>query len=287
MFEPFIWMFKTEGFKTHYIKILITSIILFVAGIISTFPTVFLGTALFVFNPILSIIIFALGIFLACSSFFMVQGYFWELTEQIIDRTCDIKSASIYNGKISQVYTIVLPEWNVLKMIWRGFASIVATIIMYIPWGILIYTCLLAQQKTAIDFANRLSLISVEPTLWIPMELLLLIFIFLIPGLLWNYANRNSVVATLNIRKAIYIFGNYPLKYILNLLAMALFYFVDMGLTLGLIKLFHIDSLAQSSNHILAGILLLLFSTFVFIKFLYKIFVYAYLIGTLAPSGEG
>ena len=61
---------------------------------------------------------------------------------------------------------------------------------------------------------------------------------------------------------------------------------MDFALTYGLSKIFNIEGLSQNPSNIFSIIGLIIFSSIMFLKFLYKIFVYAYLLGTIAPTSE-
>ena len=134
MLKPFIWMFKTEDFNKHFWYLFFTYIKFFVLAVIAFI----LGFIFWDSMPIASGVYYVLGgIFLVCP-FLCVQGYFWSLTENIISRDWDISASSIYNGKIKNVFKVTLPEINTFKFIWRGVASVVATILMFIPFVLLL-----------------------------------------------------------------------------------------------------------------------------------------------------
>jgi len=284
MLEPFIWMFKCENFSKYYLKLFLFAVLLFIIGIISIFPTVFLGTILIKTSLASSIAMYTIGIFVLLSSLFLIQGYFWELTYNIIDRKWDIKAPSIYNGKVVEIFKVDLPEWNLFKFVWRGFASIVATIIMYIPWIEVLLLFFIFNSTRVGATQNFTSLIN---SYGIALPLFYGLFLFLIPSLLWNYASKDSVFATLNIFKAIYIIGNYTVRYIINGIKFVIFYLLDLCLTWGIMTVLNINSIQASKEvSILNIIVLIIFAILIFGKYLYKIHVYAYLLGTIAQVGE-
>lgn len=282
MLEPFIWMFKTNGFLRYFLKLLFVSILLVVIGVSIIFSTTFL-VGLFRLSPL---IIMCLGILVVCSPILFIQGYFWELVSSIIDRDTDIIASNIYNGKTKQILSINLPEWGLFKFIWRGFASIVATSIMLIPWAIVLYAAL-SVNEVAIDKFDLVMACKSEPIIGIPILMLSIIFNILSPGLLWNYAKNNSVVSTLNIPKAIFLFGNYTFKYIFNLILIWVLYFVDALITIFLFKIANFNGILQSlNNQPLTLTVLIITALFLLCKWLYYIHVYAYLLGTIAPKEE-
>ena len=265
MFEPFVWMFKTEGFEKHflylffmYIKFFVPAIICLVIGLVS------------MHNPIFMASFFGLSILLFIAPLLCIQGYFWELTQNIISRAWDISAANVYNGKIKEIYRVELPEIKTTRFIWRGIASGVATVMMLLPFALLV---------TSGTFLAAFSSL--------PITTALLLYVFLcafIPALLWNYAVRDSVFAVWNIRKAIYIMGNYTGKYIWNTLLFIIFYLVDYALIAAIAFILGLNNIEPG---FWSGIRLLIFYIFSYIQYLYCIYVYAYLLGTIAPPHEG
>ena len=171
--ESFVWMFKKEGFKKHFAYLFIMTVLFFMVS----------------FGLIVqkSFILSLIGILIIFLSLFLLLGYMWELTGNVIDRTFDINANQIYDGKIKKVYNIELPELDIKKFIWRGFASVVANIILFIPYVLLIYIGM--TNGTVTGF---------EP----PLIILIVLFILLLPAILWNYAKENSIFSVLNIFKA-------------------------------------------------------------------------------------
>ena len=219
LIQPFIWMFKSEGFKSHILYLIAMTLFLLVvsAVLVGITVTTSIFTTFLTNNFVIIILAIAALLFFCLLPFWFGQGYFWELTYRIIQRESDVKASNIYNGKVSQVFKITLPERNVFKFIWRGFASFVATIIMYTPYVLIVYAYLSTYGINGQNefFSNPMT----------PILALALIMNILTPALLWNYANRNSVLAVLNIRKAVYIAGNYTGRYILNVLLMIVYNF--------------------------------------------------------------
>lgn len=281
--EAFIWMFKNENFKKHFIMLFFTSIVLFILGLIIFSLSAFIGTVFLEYNKMFSIIIYFIGGFFLLSSFFLVIGYFWELTANIIERKTDFEFSNIYDGNKKEYSVIELPEWNVKKFVWRGFASIIATIIMYIPFFILLVVSITAGAFALNSLGS--SLLAGITTMSAPVILICVLSFILMPGLLWNYAVRDSVVATLNIPKAVYLAGNHLGRYFINGIKYFLFYILDFFITKTLIILFGIENF-RCNLDIAAIVLLILLGIIMFSKFLYKIFVYAYLLGTITPNDE-
>lgn len=276
MLEPFIWMFKTKNFKKHfwylffvYIKFWLPAIVCCVIGY-NLFNTQLL------LSSILLVVAFALMILPA----YCIQGYFWEMAEAVITRGWDIKAASVYNGKVSSIYSVSLPEIHTLKFIWRGFASSVATVIMFIPLILIVSTTIF----TGVFALPMLNINMFENTYVVCYLILLLFYIMFIPALLWNYAYRNSVVSVLNIRKAIYIIGNYPGKYFWN----AILYFVFNTLTSYIVNfLVSTMKLYQCGFNLITIIHGIIIAFIAYLMYIYSLFVYAYLLGTITPPGEG
>ena len=107
-----------------------------------------------------------------------------------------------------------------------------------------------------------------------------------IPALLWNYAARDSVFAVWNIRKAVHIMGNYTGKYIWNTLLYVLFYVVTSVLLSLIATALGIRDIANQMS-MLNIIKLLVYLTISYLQYLYSLYVYAYLLGTIAPPAEG
>ena len=113
-----------------------------------------------------------------------------------------------------------------------------------------------------------------------------LFLLMFIPALLWNYAARDSVFAVWNIRKAVHIMGNYTGKYIWNTLLYVLFYVVTSVLLSLIATALGIRDIATQIN-VLNIIKLLVYLTISYLQYLYSLYVYAYLLGTIAPPAEG
>ena len=279
MFEAFLWMFKKDDFKNHFLKlfslIFIFWIPLFIiASIIYLNRTFFDEQVLFYIG-----IAFAIGLILP---FLGITGYFWELTESIINRETDIVANNIYNNKIHIKNIIDLPDWNLRKFIWRGFASIVASIIMYIPF-VLFFTALKIRIPMIAAYWGWTS----EQTMIITSALVIFSCL-LIPGLLWNYARRDSVVAVLNIPKAFDLMCNHTIRYILHSLLLVIVYFISSFLTSYLSAILGItgnmDMLAD--GYFIAAVKLILLMLCCHIINIYFIFIYAHILGTLFPTYE-
>ena len=149
-------------------------------------------------------------------------GYFWELTEKIINRESDIQANSVYNGKIKKTYKFELPEFGIAKFIWHGFASIIANTIMVIPYMLLLF---LGIKNNSFCTFPQILVIS------------LILFAILIPALLWNYAKQNSVFAVLNIPKAVNIIGNHLFRYLKTIILLFIIYLINVFLDEVVIKM--------------------------------------------------
>ena len=271
LIEPFVWMFKIAEFKQH-IKFLSLYIAISVA--VAFFAlNIFIVFRLSGTTALVSIIAFSLSI-VQLSLF--LSGYFWDLAQNIINRDTDVVAANIYDRKIKTVEKITLPEIKVLNMIWRGFASIIATILMFIPYIMLSILCI---APTLFIPGGNANIAAISPIALVIMTILLC------PALLWNYAKRNSVVAVWNIPKAVYIIGNYPFRYIGKMLLIGIIYFVLSFASSALAAVLAINKPETISDFSNINLMLIYFviSQFVCLYFLY---VYAYLIGTIAPPEE-
>lgn len=277
MFKPFSWMFKIDNFKEHFKYLFFILIKFFIPAICLSYLVLFCQAL----PPLWGYVCCALSILLFIAPFLCIQGYFWELTSQIISRDFDVVGGNIYNGKIRQVYKIELPDINTKKFIWRGIASIVANLIMFLPLiSILSGSFLLDNFGVSLLSVNSFET-SGSMTALTGVAIL---YVFLAPALLWNYAKRNSIVATLNFPKAVYIAGNYTGKYILNGVLFFVFNFIMSGLTSILSYLQFLLTPAQRSPLFV----LCFFVSYVigYLIYIYCIFVNAYLLGTITPAGE-
>lgn len=279
MIQPFIWMFKHKDFKQHFG---------YLAGILIKFfiPAIILSIFLFLFPNFLQInfqiALLILTALLFAAPFLCLQGYMWELTENIISRDWDIVANSVYNGRIKQVYKIELPELRTFKLIWRGIASVVANILMAIPIILLI---LISGILGVIGCKFFNTTVFANPAYPYALIGAVLIYWFLVPAFLWNYANRDSVVAVWNLRKAVYIAGNYTGKYILNSTAFCTFNFL-VSLLISLIKAILSFGLSIANIPFMFATLLIIGIAIYFI-YIYSVYVNAYLLGTIAPPHEG
>ncbi len=277
MLEPFIWMFKAENFKIRYLQLLI-SIAIFLSAAVVAYAT---GSALPASSGAANtflIISFVLPALLV----FLIQGYFWELTASIISRDVDIAASNIYSGKIKSIFKISIPEFKPFAFIWRGFASVIASILMFVPFVLLVMSTLYTQifflPYDNIEFYHKLYAIS--------YNIIYFLFFSLIPALLWNYAKQNSVVAVWDLRKAMYLLETYPLKYIWNSILFILFYLFNYAILYVVQKyIFNLNFVKIASTGVLSmSIFLFIFVTYLI--YLYSLHVYSYLLGTIAPISE-
>lgn len=275
MFDSLFWMFKTENFKNHFIYLL--SIYLFF---------ILMSVFLFFISSILTDMVWkvVLWIFSALtfiSPMLCFQGYFWNLTDNIINRQTDIISSNVYNGKVKEIFKIELPEINTRRFIWRGIASIVASLLLCYPFVILLVLASLTSG-TAVAFYN----FDLAATVVMYAGCYLFLGLF-IPALLWNYAKQDSIFAVWNFPKAVHIMGTYTGKYIWNTFLFLVFAFVNYCITTFLTFILGLSAFHYNFN----------FDTFTIVRFvilivlqyaisIYWIFVNAYLLGTIAPSCE-
>ena len=135
MFEPFIWMFKAENFNKRVLQLFLSMLLLIIIALVLYAVSAFLINDFYIKYTLL-----ILAAIFYISSSLVVQGYFWELTSSIISRDVDIIANNIYSGKIKSVFVISLPEFKPAKFIWRGFASIIASIMMVLPYALLVFS---------------------------------------------------------------------------------------------------------------------------------------------------
>jgi len=263
-------MFKIPEFKKHFIYLLIIGLVFFILAVCSLF-FVFLFDS---YNNILSTVVF---IILTAIPIFCLTGYFWCLTENIINREDLVVASSIFNGKIGTIKNIKLPQFDFIKFVWRGIASIFATIILYFP---LVYVCA--------RLFNDLSGLTSNDILFFGVIIFIISFV---PALLWNYARRDSVLAVLNIPKAVYIMGTYTGRYIINT-ALFIIYFAIYTSILSVISIvFGLSVLAMpmhldSMHSVIVPIPLFIFTVFCYVTSIYWLYVNAFLLGTLTPTNE-
>ena len=96
---------------------------------------------------------------------------------------------------------------------------------------------------------------------------------------------KDSIVAVLNLRKAIHIMGNFFTKYILNVLILSIIFLADF-----LIIAFVVYSLGLGTTSTQTSVEIvfkfIIFLLFMVVKGVYTTFVNAYLLGTITPPGE-
>lgn len=255
--EAFVWMFKKEDFKKHFIFVILSTIALFVLSV------VFIHLLGFVELPgILNLYKNYIYLPIAFLPIFLPLGYFWDLTENIIYRKSTVQMNNVYDGKFKKIYNINLPSLNIFKLIWRGFASIVANIIMIIPYLIIIFIS---------AFAGVLR--QVSPVLIITF---LIMFWLLVPPLLWNYAKQNSVTAVLNIFVAINIIANHTLRYI-----KMIFLFILAGIINYALDVYFAKLISTNISAPLNIVLIFFIIVSIILRYFYFNYVYAYILGTL------
>ena len=284
MFEPFIWMFKTKDFFKRYLQLIIVTLSFIIFAVLSFL----IGAYVPLPNQVKAGFFILAGI-LPVLLTLLIQGYFWELTAKIISRDVDIAASNIYSGKVKSIFIIELPEFQPFKYMWRGFASVIASILMFVPFILLVvsstYTQIFFLPYDNIEFYHRLYAIC--------YNIIYFLFFALIPAMLWNYAKQNSIVAVWNLNKAIYLLETYPFRYIWNTILFILFYILNYYLLAGfavvngiqqfLMKMQSVNLLNSTATCM--GVFL--FLLVIYIIYLYSLHVYAYLLGTIASYTEG
>ena len=286
MFEPLIWMFKIPEFKKHFAYLFLMGLIFLAIAMLIPCVDVFIKQdGNIYYNSIISLVqLIFLLIPILCFT-----GYFWALADSIINRDDDVIASNIYNGRIKTVKKISLPELKFLNFVWRGIASIFATILLCLP-------CYLIYSKIIVNLQEVSQFWQWGNNIQVFYVLFLIIFVSVfIPALLWNYARRNSVIAVLNIPKAVYIMGTYTGKYVLNTFLFFLLSVIYAIIINEIITItgVHVD-FSISTNRVLryaiSGDKIFLVSALLnminYIISIYWIFVNSYLLGTIAPTSE-
>ena len=101
MFKPFSWMFKIDNFKEHFKYLFLILFKFFIPAICLSCVILFCKTL----PPLWGYVCSILSILLFIAPFFCIQGYFWELTSQIISRDFDVTGAG---DTVTAVYTLAL-----------------------------------------------------------------------------------------------------------------------------------------------------------------------------------
>lgn len=277
-------MFKAKYFFDRYIRLFVSIIIVLFIAVLSYLLAIFFSDAVSV-----SKVFYTISMLLPVLLALMIQGYFWELTAKIISRDIDIEASSIYSGKVKNVFIIDLPDFRPFSFVWRGFASVIASILMFVPFALLF----LSSQYTQLFFLPNDNAEFYQKIYAISYNVIYFLLFALIPAMLWNYAKQNSIVAVWDIRKAIYLLETYPIKYIINTILFILFYLLNYYVIAGfalingiqrlIFKVNYTNFFASVSNCI--GVIL--FISVIYIIYLYSLHVYAYLLGTIASYKEG
>ena len=269
MLNAFIWMLKLKDFKKHFIYLTLTTIVSFlIAFYIQTTSL----SALF--QTILTLIFLAVP-------FLAITGYFWDTTQNVVDRSVDYKFSNIYGKGIKEkLVGIELPDFNLFKHIWRGISSLVASVLIMLPLYVLLTISGRLQELSSI-------------TTMTPTVMICLFYFSFFPALLWNYAKNNSIVSVFNFPKAVYIMGNYTTRYVIHTVILLALIFADkiinhvlcLHLTLDISTLTNIGSIISFLQNT-DLLLLILPLIIILIKSIYLLMVYAYILGTIAPIDE-
>ena len=275
LIQPLIWMFSVQNFKKHFLSLFFILIFL-----------IFLSVCFFLiyqnFNISYKYIFAFLSIFSLISVFLVYQGYFWDMTSNIIERKTDVITSSVFDKKQLKIVEIIqLPEFKILKFWWRGTASIVASLLLIYPLILLV----LLSYKTSIDTFHMFNFTKSDI---IATYIGLYIFIGLfVPAFLWNYAYKNSVVSVWNLPKAVYLMGNYTLRYFINVALFLLFTFTQNYINTLIFKYFKFNQISWNIDYFMScPYKIVLFIAVMYLIHTYWLFVYAYLLGTITPPDE-
>ena len=286
MIEPLYWMFKTDNFKEHFLYLLkFGAISYFLAFLIQFLLMNYIGLDKFVLNIMLQVV----SIVLFVSPGLLLSGYFWCLTDNIIDREQIARANDVYDGHVNFANKIKLPDLQLGRLLWRGIASIVATIILCLPLAFLIYLF-------ATNFDTILQFWQLDYVYSAIIGISMFVIIaFVVPALLWNYARRDSVFAVLNIFKASYIISSYPLKYFTNVFLFIVYtvvqaYVVNIFLGIlgfsAIIASLSLSSFSADLSGALFGVSTILLIALTYLINIFWIYVNSYLLGTIAPPSE-
>lgn len=260
--KPFIWMFETENFGKRIMQLLRVLILFFILTYICYFTS-----GMVQFNNFQKLLLCVAACVFYSFGWLIIQGYFWELTAKVISRDMDIEANNVYSGKIKSIYTVHLPEFKPMTFLWRGIASVVASIIMVLPYAMLVYSTMFTESFL-MPWDN---IQSYHHIYFVSYNLLYLAFFAFMPAMLWNYAKQNSVFAVWNIPKAVYLLENYFFRYVGHTILFVLFYILNCVILYWVYQTF-----GNTAAYIVSAIL-----------YLYSLHVYAYLLGTITPVAEG
>ena len=245
MIKPFFWMFEKKEFYKNYFFLLSINIIFIIIGLF----IFYLSQNINIFDGLLDLVVYAISGLFIIIPLLISLGFFWELTAGIISRELHIQAAQIFDGKVTEKFVYNFPEeFSVKKLLWRGIASIIATILL-----ILAYFYFFTSDMFESSFVG------------LAANIVMGFFAIFIPALLWNYT----------------------FNYFKNLLLAGLFASIDGLLIYAIWKILcelNIDYFALSSSDFIIMLILIIICV---IKFTYNIFVYSYLLGTIAPPAEG
>ena len=179
-------------------------------------------------------------------------------------------------NRSKEIYKVTLPELKPFKLIWRAIASSVAIAISFYPF------LLIGLIALGISiFTNPIDIMSSIMQLFTSAYIgLLILFLLLFPGLMWNYAKQNSVFAGLNIRKAIYLLGNYPAKYLMNTFLIILVSAISGGVT------YFLSICTGLGKNVDINIYECIFYLVTLFISLYTVYINAYLLGTISKSWD-
>ncbi len=255
MFKSFIWMFKTPDYKSQLLYL----VKMFCLFALMAFCAYFAAYILRYEHVISNVFLFISGL-LTLIPVLIFSGYFWELVSAIMDRNIDFSASNIYDGKIKAKDVVEFPELNTKTFLWRGIASIIATMLLVVPHSLIV---MMNTYNLESGFIN--------PRLVVPFSMF---FSFFIPAQLWCYAKSNSLTEVLNLRKIVHLTGNYFWRYVITVIIYAAMNYFTASLEASL----------YNNSQTISGVLLI--ALYWIFKFLYFSFVYAYLIGAITPAGE-
>lgn len=262
MIKPFVWMFEAENFWKRIVQLMAVQFLFYVLVYGFNYAGKFEQI-----SYISKLVCYYLVIISLAVPWLFLQGYFWQLASNVISREVDISANSIYTGKIKNVYTIHLPEFKPVAFLWRGIASIVASMIMVLPYVMLVYSTIFTESFL-MPWDN---IRAFHHLYFLSYNLLYLFFFAFMPAMLWNYAKQNSVFAVWNIPKAVYLLEHYFLRYVGNTILFVLFYILNC---------FVLYWVYQTFGNVVTCIVAAIF-------YPYSLHVYAYLLGTITPVAEG
>lgn len=268
--EAFIWMFKKKDYMKQFLIFMVTILVLIISAMLIYYNIIVdiknssSINFMFYFKPVFSLFLVALPLLI-------IIGYFFKLTLNVIQRKYTQELSNIYDGIMSKNCEIELPKLNLFSLALKGIGAVIAMIVPITAVSGLFYISFVHGN------AHELPL---------PVWIFIIVFLlFLIPALLWNYAKENTLFSMINLSKSVYIIGNYFFNYIKTIIALLFASTISSIISHFTITTFGSTNLAIKTLDIM-HINFFIALSLDYILIVYLTFVYAYIIGTIAPIEE-